>query len=108
MATWKAFHNHRHLSAGVQLSFFEMTYEPGFTVDDMKAGDELIIVAPNGARSAGALIQVETERVVLHETGGDTWVLTRADDADALRAIIYPDMLNTIWTVLHRRPNVHG
>jgi hypothetical protein len=106
MATWKAFHNHHRLSAGIQMSFFEMVYDPNFTVEHMKAGDELIIVAPNGARSGGRLIEVDTERVILRENGGDTWVLTPTERSQELDSVIYPDMLNAIWTVLHRQPGL--
>lgn len=103
MACWKAFHNADRIQPGIQMSFFEMVYDPAFTVDHMKAGDELIIVAPNGTRSAGWVLAVGSEEIVVKEKSGDAWVLTATLEAERLKTIIYPDMLNAIWTVRHRR-----
>lgn len=103
MACWKAFHNADRIRAGIQMSFFEMVYNPEFTVDHMKAGDELIIVASNGTRSAGWVMAIDGNEIVVKEKTGDVWVLTATSEAEKLKGVIYSDMLNAIWTVRHRR-----
>jgi hypothetical protein len=102
MACWKAFHNANRIQAGIQMSFFELVYDPDFTVEHMKAGDDLIIVAPNGTRSPGSVVGAANDEIVIKETSGDTWVLTATSDAEKTKTIIYSDMLNAIWTVRHR------
>lgn len=102
MACWKAFPNSAQIHSGIQMSFFELAYDPGVTVDRMKAGDELIIVAPNGTRSAGLVLAAGDGEIVLKEKSGDVWVLTEASEAEKRTSIIYSDMLNAIWTVRHR------
>ena len=103
MARWKAFHNANRIHAGIQVSFFELAYDPSFTVKDMKAGDQLEIVAPNGTRSAGSVLAAGTNEIVIKEKSGDEWILTETTEAEKEKSLIYPDMLNTIWTVRHRR-----
>jgi hypothetical protein len=103
MACWKAFPNAERIQPGIQMSFFELAYEPDVTVDHMKPGDELIIVAPNGTRSAGWVLVAGNDEIVVKEKSGDAWVLTATSDAEKRKSIIYSDMLNAIWTVRHRR-----
>jgi hypothetical protein len=85
------------------MSFFELVYDPDFTVNDMKAGDELIIVAPNGTRSAGSVVVANTMEIVIKDPWGIEWMLTETTAAEKEQCLIYPDMLNTVWTVRHRR-----
>lgn len=102
MAIWNAFHNANRIYAGMQISFFELAYNPAFTVEQMRAGDDLIIVAPNGTRSTGAVLSVNEREMVIKETSGNAWVLTTTSQVEKAQSIIYPDMLNAIWTVRHR------
>jgi len=103
MACWKAFHNAERIQPGIQMSFFELVYDPALTVDHMRAGDELIIVAPNGTRSAGWVLAAGGGEIVVKEKSGDAWVLTATSEAETRKRVIYSDMLNAIWTVRHRR-----
>lgn len=99
MACWKAFHNGERIEPGIQICFFELVYDPGFTVDDMQPGDELIIVTPNGTRSTGSVLTVNTNEIVIREKSGQSWILTATSEAEKLSSLIYSDMLNRIWTV---------
>ena len=102
MASWKCFHNANRVHVGIQMSFFELVYDPQFTVKDMKAGDELIIVAPNGTRSDGSVVTANRDEIVIREKSGSEWLLTETTDIEKEHSLIYPDMLNTIWTVRRR------
>ena len=103
MACWKAFHNAERIQPGIQISFFELVYDPAFTVNHMKAGDELIIMTPNGTRSPGWVLAATGDEIVVKEKSGDAWVLTATSEVEKRKSVIYSDMLNAIWTVRHRR-----
>ena len=103
MACWSAFHNANRIGAGVQVSFFEPVYDPAFTVADMKAGDELILMTPNGTRSSGKVVSTREDDILIKDDSDTVWVLTQTSAAEMEKATIYSDMLNTIWTVRHRR-----
>jgi len=85
------------------MSFFELVYDPGLTVKNMTAGDELIIVAPNGTRSPGRVMAAGQDEIVIKDASGSEWILTETTGAERDQCVIYPDMLNTIWTVRQRR-----
>jgi phosphosulfolactate phosphohydrolase-like enzyme len=103
MAVWNAFHNANWIHAGAQISFFELSYDPAMTVERIRAGDDLVIVAPNGTRSRGSVLSVGDGEIVIREQDGGAWVLTATTENEKTRAVIYPDMLNAIWTVRHCR-----
>jgi hypothetical protein len=65
----------------------------------MQPGDELIIVTPNGTRSTGSVLTVNSDEIVIREKSGQSWILTATSEAEKLSSLIYSDMLNRIWTV---------